>query len=176
MRGKPSPGFLPLAASKLPPRRTRLPSMTPDLGTGNAEISIPPPSVPSKNAATTTITSSDQLPSLKLGIKHVEWTYVKESNEWEYVNEINVENAPAERVLSQRLAIGDGSWDDHCFVVIRGRGVGVDGNEQTTFDYVIESEHLWRACKKAFGSDSGVSWELKPVIVSSPIWHNRSVP
>ena len=112
--------------------------MTPDFGVGNAELSTPTPSLPTKNAATTTYASSEKPSTLKLTIKHVEWTFEKDSGNWKH-KDLGGDSGdlPAELIQPVGMDTSDQSWSEHCFVVVQKQPSSGGESSQEEFVHSI---------------------------------------
>ena len=145
--------------------------MAPELGNRNAEISASPPEMLSKNAATTTFTASDRVTSLKLGIKYVDRSYNLDLKKLECKDTEEKSRMPAELVQPLGMDASDDGWDDYCFVMVRNlpRSDQLYSNEEDrsiTFEFVIKSPYLAKACKEVMGSRGcAISWNILPVTV-----------
>lgn len=105
---------------------------------------------------------------LRLDIKFVDSRWEEASDSWKYTDTDNPDT-PAEQV--QRIgaeATDSSSWEEYCFVVIRKHSeASKDSKPTITFEIVLKSLYLIKACRNVMADIRGVSWNSQPVTVSA---------
>ncbi|KAJ7097392.1 hypothetical protein C8R44DRAFT_843635 [Mycena epipterygia] len=114
---------------------------------------------------TSTIVKDEPLPPASTKIKRVDYFFSRWSKAWKYKNmnsKVTVERLP---ILGGE---GDDPWKDYCFVVVRT--IPQHDNQQPTFQIIIKSEYLVKACQDVIQTWPGISWNAEPLAVEPEIF------
>ena len=106
------------------------------------------------------------LPSPNLKIKRVDHFWSTWSKCWKYRN--TGSGVVAEAVRPVGNGTDNDPWQNFCFVVVRKipePNKQLEGAE-ITFQVVVKSTYLLKACKEVIGSIPGLSWTAEPLEVT----------
>ena len=123
-----------------------------------------------------TTSSSVDLAPLKLDVKFVDSRWEEDSESWKYSDTSNPD-VPAEQVQPMGTeTTGSDDWEDFCFVVVRKHEKSEEKSQRTiTFEIVLKSPYLVKACQDVIGDVRGISWSSEPIKVS-PDFRRTSAP
>ncbi|KAI1788460.1 P-loop containing nucleoside triphosphate hydrolase protein [Ganoderma leucocontextum] len=113
-----------------------------------------------ETATTATVVPPSPLAPANLKIKRVDYYWSSWSKSWKYKNTGSGVVAEAVR------PVGNGSddpWANFCFVVVRKLPDPHREGGKITFQVVIKSPYLLKACKDVIGTIPGLSWTAEPL-------------
>jgi Domain of unknown function (DUF7025) len=121
------------------------------------------------NDQSTIATGHTPLPPPNLKIKKVDHFYSRWSKKWKYQN--SGSNAIPE-AMALPVDGKDDPWQNFCFVVVRT--LPRREEKEPTFQIVVKSPYLLKACKDVIAEVQGVSWNAVPLEVSCDAFCSES--
>ncbi|OCH86746.1 P-loop containing nucleoside triphosphate hydrolase protein [Obba rivulosa] len=109
------------------------------------------------------------LPPPTLKVKRVDHYWSNWSKAWKYRN-------TSSKVTPEMMTAFGGSsdssdpWLSFCFVVVRKMPQNMDEGQEPTFQIVVKSPYLVKACKDVIGDVPGLSWTQDPLQVDPQLF------
>ncbi|EIW53171.1 P-loop containing nucleoside triphosphate hydrolase protein [Trametes versicolor FP-101664 SS1] len=102
-------------------------------------------------------------PPANFKIKRVDNYYSSWSKAWKFRNTGSSFNPEALITVGNGARDGNDPWQSYCFVVVRKLPKPSDDGGEPTYQVVVKSPYLLKACKDVIQKVQGVSWTAEPL-------------
>ncbi|EMD36703.1 hypothetical protein CERSUDRAFT_114643 [Gelatoporia subvermispora B] len=115
------------------------------------------------------VSAPASIPAPTLKVKRVDHYWSNWSKAWKYRNTSSKVNP---EMISAFGGASDSSdpWQSFCFVVVRKMPQNMDEGQEPTFQIVIKSPYLVKACRDVIGDVKGLSWTQDPLQVDPQLF------